>query len=204
MVEPPRRQSPLAGNIRGGDHGVVGDGGPRVVVSERHGLGLLHLAGPDEEAFFDGAREFLGFDLPKEPNTASVPGTRSALWTGPGNWLIVSDDDAADALDGGFRAIPCLGSVAVADLSHGRTVVRIGGAASRDVLAKGCSIDLHPRRFLAGDCAQTNLAGIPVLIHAVTDEPTYDIYVPRGFALSAWEWLLDAALEFGCRVEAAA
>lgn len=204
MVEMRRRQSPLAGIIRGGDHGVVGDEGPRVVVAERLGLGLLNLAGPDDEAFFDAVREVIGFDLPKEPNTASASETRVALWTGPGSWLIAFNENAAEAIVDSFRDIPCGGSVAVADLSHGRTVIRIGGGACRDVLAKGCAIDFHPRRFLAGDCAQTNLAGISILIHAVTDEPVYDLFVPRGFALSAWEWLLDAALEFGCRVEAEA
>ena len=115
--------------------------------------------------------------------------------------MIVTSESDVQNLAEGLRAIECSGAVSVVDLSHGRTVVRIGGPAARDVLAKGCSIDLHPRCFLAGDCVQTSLAGIGLLIHAVTDDPVYDLYLPRGFALSAWEWLSDAAAEFGCRIE---
>jgi sarcosine oxidase subunit gamma len=204
MAERPHRLSPLAGVVRPGDHGAVGDDGPRLIVTERRRLGLLHLAGPYETAFFDGVRRLAGLDLPREPNSTISVASRTALWTGPGAWLVVSGDDETEALHDGFRAIACAASVAVSDLSHGRAVVRISGPAARDVLAKGCSIDLHGRRFLVGDCAQTSLAGIAILIHAVADDPAFDLYLPRGFAASAWAWLLDAGAEFGCRVEAAA
>jgi heterotetrameric sarcosine oxidase gamma subunit len=201
MVDRPQRLSPLAGATTPGEFGAPVDGGPRVILSERLDLGLLHLAGPDADAFYDGARGVVGASLPRNPNTASEVDDRIVLWTGPGTWLIATSEGGVQSLAEGLRAIACAGAVSVVDLSHGRTVVRIGGPAARDVLATGCSIDLHPRRFLAGDCAQTSIAGIALLIHAVTDDPVYDLYLPRGFALSAWEWLSDAAAEFGCRIE---
>ena len=62
-------------------------------------------------------------------------------------------------------------------------------------------LDRSARTFAAGHCAQTKVAGINILIHALEKENGFDIYVAKGFALSLWEWLTDAAGKFGFSVE---
>ena len=47
--------------------------------------------------------------------------------------------------------------------------------------------------------AQTAIHHIGVLIHRREAE-VFDLFVFRGFALSFWEWLTDAALEYGYQV----
>ena len=49
-------------------------------------------------------------------------------------------------------------------------VVRLSGPNARDVLAKGCQLDLHPVAFTTGGCAQTTLFHSMALIHAVADD----------------------------------
>ena len=88
------------------------------------------------------------------------------------------------------------------DQSHGRAVLRLAGARARDVLAKGCRLDLHPRAFRPGMCAQTAIAQIGVLLHQVDERPTYDLYVAGGYAVDLLEWLTASAAEFGYRIEA--
>ena len=58
----------------------------------------------------------------------------------------------------------------------------------------GCSIDLHPRVFGVGDCAQTVLAHAPVVVWR--RESDFWILVRASFAGHLAAWLADSALEF--------
>ena len=115
--------------------------------------------------------------LPAEPNTAAGKGERRALWLGPDQWLVVTPSGA-----------------------EGRAVIGLAGAHARDVLAKGCPLDLHPRAFGPGRCAQSTLAKALVILHQLSDRPSYDIYVERSFADYLWTWLEDAAAEHGVAI----
>jgi sarcosine oxidase subunit gamma len=67
----------------------------------------------------------------------------------------------------------------------------------RDVLAKGCSIDLHPRVFGRGSSAQTTLGQAGVVLLALSDAVDDVVVLVRSsFAGYLADWLLDAALEF--------
>ena len=83
-----------------------------------------------------------------------------------------------------------LGSVV--DVSANRTALELSGPAARSVLETSCSLDLHPRTFAAGRCAQTSLARIPVILHQLTEEPRYRILVRPSFAIHLATWLKDA------------
>jgi len=41
---------------------------------------------------------------------------------------------------------------------------------------------------------------VNALINYIDDEPTFDLYVLRSYAVSFWEWTTDAAREFGYKV----
>jgi sarcosine oxidase subunit gamma len=163
-----------------------------VVIAERPGLALVQvLARPGQE---QAVAARLGFD--PAPGRASETPAGTALWLAPGTWMVV----AQDAEDGGLcrRLRERLGDrAAVVDQSHGRAVLRLAGPRSRDVLAKGCRLDLHPRVFTPRMCAQTVIAQIGVLLHQCDETPTYDLYVFPGYALAFLEWLTSSAAEFG-------
>ena len=72
----------------------------------------------------------------------------------------------------------------------------------RELLAKGCPLDLHPRAFDVGQCAQSHLAKAPILIRQLDREPSFEIVVRRSFADYFWLWLEDAAAEYGLAVDA--
>ncbi len=75
-------------------------------------------------------------------------------------------------------------------------------ARVRELLAKGCPLDLHPRVFDVGQCAQSHLAKAPILIRQLDREPAFEIVVRRSFADYLWVWLEDAAAEYGFEVDA--
>ena len=196
MPETPQRRSPLAAAYAVGVFGAERPDGPGVMLCERRGLVILHLAGyPNDPAFMSAVTKRIGFELPTTPNTCVTGADWTALWLAPDRWMLVSATGAADVLDG------CPG--AVNDVSHGRCVMRIEGPHARDVLAGGCTLDFHPDVFKPGTCAQSSLARVNVLFHfALADGPAYDIFAPRGFALSLWESVTDQAAEYGYRVDA--
>ena len=118
------------------------------------------------------------------------------VWAGPHQWLCMSEKpDLVPRLAAGLA-----GLAAVSDQSDARTVLRVSGPRSRDVLAKGCPIDLHPRAFAPGDAALTVIAHIGVHIWQFDAAPTYDVAVFRSMAASFWSWFEVAAAEFGCDV----
>jgi heterotetrameric sarcosine oxidase gamma subunit len=86
-------------------------------------------------------------------------------------------------------------SVFTTALSSSRSCIKISGAPARDVLAKSAAIDFHKSEFKPGTFAQTGIHHVPVLIHCV-EADTFHIYVMRTFALSIWDYLTDAALEY--------
>ena len=141
-----------------------------------------------------------GGDLPTVPNTWSPADTGYAVWLGPDEWLLTSTAEASEELEARVRAavVPLGGSAA--DVSAQRIILRLTGERVRDVLARGCSIDLHPRVFRRGSSAQTTLAQAGIVLLALSDAgDDYLVFVRSSFAGYLADWLLDAALEFTSR-----
>lgn len=200
MPERAQRQSALdplhlAGRaVPESDDAAVAD----VVMGERRFAGKINLcADPANGDAMAAARGELGFDLPTKANTVAGGEGVCALWLGPNEWLITTSGSEAAGLLVRLNGALAGHHASAVDVSDARTVIALRGARARDVLAKGCGLDLHPRQFRPGHCAQTALARAGVLIHQTDAEPAYDIYVDRSFAQYLWTWLEDAAAEFG-------
>jgi sarcosine oxidase subunit gamma len=138
----------------------------------------------------------LGVPLPSAPCTfASGTGEFGAvdvLWLGPDEYLVLAAPGVA-GLEPALRAALVVG--AVTDVSAQRTTVALSGPAVRDVLAHGCSIDLHPKAAPAGTCVQTLLARTGVIL-LVRGDDEYTVLIRQSFASYFAAWLADAALEY--------
>jgi sarcosine oxidase subunit gamma len=132
---------------------------------------------------FDPPAAAPALGLPLEPNRVQASDGRSALWLGPDEWLVVADGPLA--LD-----VPA-GAGSVVDLSANRVVLELRGPGARDVLAAGCALDLHPRAFGPGRCAQTLLARANVILEQ-TAADAYRVYVRPSFAAYLRDWLDEA------------
>ncbi|GHI02103.1 sarcosine oxidase subunit gamma [Streptomyces cellostaticus] len=139
----------------------------------------------------------LGVQLPLEPNTVVRAGDLTALWLGPDEWLVVGRPGTQRDLESRIRSAAGDEPVSVTDVSAQRTTVLIAGPRARDLLSHGCSLDLHPRAFGPGRCAQTTLARTQVVLVA-RDEPRagFWVLVRSSFADYLKEWVLDAAVEY--------
>ena len=187
-----RRESPLLGfaskaNAQSG-----------VQISERPFLGHINLRGSaGDDVFLKAAEGPLGFSLPLISNTVSHGADLAALWLGPDEWLIITPTDGESAIVASIDG--ALGDMhsSITDQTGGQTIIRISGPSARDLLAKGCTLDLHPTVFGPGRCAQTLVAKAMATIVYVDDTPTFDLVVRRSFADYLRSWLQDAALEYG-------
>ncbi|WP_068272493.1 sarcosine oxidase subunit gamma [Aldersonia kunmingensis] len=147
------------------------------------------------------AAEIFGIaSLPTTASTAVTGANATVIWMGPQEWLVLAGNRAGEELEAQLRdAIGEHGGAAV-DVSAQRTSLRLRGSNARAVLAKGCSLDLHPAVFGLGAAPQTMLALAGVVLIPLDDNGTdYRVLVRSSFARYLADWLIDAAEEFGVR-----
>ncbi|HEU5225015.1 MAG TPA: sarcosine oxidase subunit gamma family protein, partial [Actinomycetota bacterium] len=53
----------------------------------------------------------------------------------------------------------------VVDVSANRTVIELAGPSRHDLLSSACPVDLHPRSWGDGRCAQSVFGAAQVLLH---------------------------------------
>jgi sarcosine oxidase subunit gamma len=97
----------------------------------------------------------------------------------------VPEGDLAQRLDAALRST----HHSACDVSDSRVILEIAGPETRAVLAQGVGLDLHPRVFGPGRCAQTVLARVPVILQQIDDGPRYRLFVRASFAPYIGEWL---------------
>lgn len=165
-----------------------------VVLRELQASVMLDLRlDPADAVVLSAAETVLAFKLPLVPNSSVAAGARMALWLGPDQWLIVLPPadpvPLAHALAGH--------QASVVDVSDLRALFELAGPRARDVLRKGCAVDLHPREFRPGCCALTALARVRAAIRQADERPAYQVWAERSYAEYLWNWLMDAMREFG-------
>ena len=155
---------------------------PILQIGEARGFSLLQVAGNAK------AISPITGKLPAKVGVATQSDGRILMRTGENQfWLIGSEnDDIATKLHDVAILTP---------LSHSRTRIFIEGTPARDVLSKGIPLDFHSSVFKPNMFAMTGIHHTPVLVHCV-GENRFEIYALRTFAVSVWDWLTDAALEF--------
>ena len=201
MVEAYQRRSALAHfglnapQSAGGSTGItVGEIAHRAIINIRGNAG--------DPAFVVAVKSATGADLPLAANTVITAGDVRILWLGPDEWWIVASDARRAGLIEGLRSAFAGQHTNVTDVSESRTVISMTGPAAREVLARGISLDLHPRAFGPGQCAQTSLSRTNVLLHQTEEAPSYEIYVLKSFSDYLWRWIGLIAEDFGLAVKA--
>ncbi|MGX1672816.1 sarcosine oxidase subunit gamma [Streptomyces sp. NPDC055400] len=188
------RVSPLAHlTERMRDAAVTGARG--VTLAEWPFVSMVNLRVDPASAAAIRVEKTLGAPLPREHGETTSSGAHTVLWLGPDEWLVLShaeEDVAAAELREALAADP--GSVV--DVSANRTTLELSGPAARQVLEKGCPLDLHPRVFGPGRAVPTTVGPIAVLLWQVDDGPTYRLLPRSSFADYLARWLIDAMNEY--------
>lgn len=182
------RVSALAGHYEGGHFGNEGD--PGVSLSDVGGL-LLHqvAAWPDTlSAVGEKAAQAAQVGAAPGPQRAAAGDGTALLRVEPLKWWLI----------GAPPPELTSGEGATLDLSHSRTHLLIGGAQAAPLLNRHLPLDLSEASFPVGAVGSSAFHHVGVTLWR--SAAGYELFLPRGFALSLWEMLLETAAQFGAEV----
>ena len=172
------------------------DGKPGLVFFELVHLGKLNLR--VSKSASTQVKSVVGCAFPTAANRFSSAGERHVVWLGPDEFLIICEADKDAELAGTLESALQTQHCAVTNITDALAAFHLKGTAVRQVLAKGCAIDLHSGSFTSGDAAQTLLSHAAVTMLAVADNELI-VICRTSFAPYLHDWLLDAALEYGVK-----
>ncbi len=139
----------------------------------------------------DAARAAAALGLPTVP-LQSRPGDPAALWTGPGQWLLIGNSQPVAMLLA--RCEAALGDTLhlAADATDALDCIAVEGGAARRLLGMHCGLDLHPASFTAGCCARTRMAGVAAIVWS-PDNERFELFVERSVSRHLEDWLWRSA-----------
>jgi sarcosine oxidase subunit gamma len=178
-VSAPEPVCPFGAALPAGRHGVPADA-PVRLAAHRYALVQLSARRGRENTLAGAIRAAFGTDLPP-PGHAATGGALTALWMQPATWLLMAPPGEPGALARSVKEA-CGASGSVVDQTHGRAVLHLSGGKARDVLARICRVDLHPRAFRTGCVAATAVAELACLLHQRDDGPSFELVVPASYA----------------------
>lgn len=170
---------------------------PWVRLFEEPFLTQLNLRADPGSGGAQRLQSTLGITLPSHvSNRVSGDERVATLWLGPDEWLVVAPDGSAPEMIEAAGTVFSEHDGSLVDVSANRTTLGIAGPRAREVLAKVCSLDLHPRAFGPGQCSQTLVGRTQAIVWQVRAEPAYRLLVRSSFADYLADLLLDASAEF--------
>lgn len=171
------------------DGGTIG-----LIFSEMAHLGKLNLRGQNDLAKV--VKVITGCAFPPKANRFQSAGDRHVVWLGPDEYLLLCEAGKEQELQDSLNGMIPSPHFAITDVSDSLCALSLRGPAVRAALAKGCGLDLHPKKFAAGQSAQSLLALSAVTLMAVAND-AFILICRTSFAPYVQRWLADAALEYG-------
>ena len=134
-----------------------------------------------------------GLNLINEKSKVSYNNETRILWSGPKNWLLVSNKkNLLSTVNTLFKE----NDFAITDLSHSKTIIQLEGKNSKEVLKKGCPFNFD--QLKEANCVNSLFNGITVSIDMVNSDPNkIRIFSLRSFGESLHHSITDSCLEFG-------
>ena len=132
-------------------------------------------------------------EFPNDNSKVTTNNKTRILWNAPKTWLIISNkENIIDIIKGKCSEE----NFAITDISHSRAVIQIKGAQAREVLKKGCPLNIS--EFEINNCAGSVFHGITIVVDCINVNPdTFNLLTLRSFGESFYHHITDAALEFG-------
>ena len=85
------------------------------------------------------------------------------------------------------------------DMSHAFTCLNISGEMATLLLNRHLPIDLREKNFPSGSSASSAIHHVSIKLLKYT-ENNYHLFIPRGFAASIWEIILESSKQFGYEI----
>lgn len=167
---------------------------PQVRLREVPFPGVLVLRG-SVETLADPVAHALALRLDATPGVVLAGEGAQLLCLDRDEWLAVVPSGREDVVLRTLSAALEGQAAAVLDVSDAHWVVDLEGPLVREVLSKGCPLDLHARAFPPGRCARTTLAGVPVVVQSL-DDGVLRLFAAPSMARWLGDWFLDQTAEY--------
>ena len=134
-----------------------------------------------------------GLGFPIENSKVERNKETRILWSAPRTWFIISKKEN---IINNIKEKCTDENFAITDISHSRTVIQIKGLQAREILKKGCPLNIN--EFKTNNCAGTVFHGISIVVDLIDNNPdTFNLLTLRSFGESFYHHITDAALEYG-------
>ena len=160
------------------------------------GLAQLNIRFDVSDAsILSSIKSVLGLNLEMAPNTVVNKNEKFALWLGPDERLVILPKD--QLITAGMNLERELQGIhySAVDLSSGQIILDIQGQDVRNIISKGCSIDLHQKYFNVGQCFQGSIDKINVICFPLENN-VIRVIVRRSYSQALIAWFKDASIEF--------
>jgi heterotetrameric sarcosine oxidase gamma subunit len=198
---PTVRHSPLA------HREAISSGNGLASIRERKFIGKLIIRG-DAELIGSQLQKSAGVMLPTIPCTTTTAGELTTLWLGPSEWMLLTPEDVETELRSTIAAALRQYHHQITDVSDHDTIIRAGGAKSREMLMKLTTLDLHPEKFPQGAVKGSVFGRVSAVMHcphgATKGASDFDLIIRRSHADYLWRLLALAGREFGLPEQKAA
>lgn len=138
-----------------------------------------------------GAIRIADVSLPTEAGHC-VGDDPAAFWMSPEGWLLTSRSVTGPKLQS-IAHEGCVSiSAAAVDVSDALVAIELHGPRGRELLARGCGLDVSTSALGVGQCVRTRLAQLAVIVRPVAED-IVELIVDRGPAAWLCDWIEDAA-----------
>ena len=186
------------------------EGKSNIILSEIKGTIINQVAAWPDTLNDIGTKVSQTLNLEKYPEANKVVslGSIAMLRIEPLKWWVITSGEIEyqDLID---PSIPIFKSLekyidlsdkgSFLDLSHSRTHVRILGQDSTILLNRHLPIDLRENSFPLNSVATTAFHHCSVTLWRSVEG--YELFLPRAFALSLWEIIVESASQFGYEIK---
>lgn len=186
-----KRESALEGHYLTGHYGSGQSADAGVVMQQVPDLVLWQVAAwPDTLSAVAGRLEAI-------TGVAAAPGF--TLAAGDESTALLRIEPLKFWVYGGVPQSSDADESVVLDLSHSRTQLRITGQRATTLLNGFLPLDLRESAFPVNSVASTAFHHVGVTLWR--SPAGYELFLPRGFALSLWQLLQESAMQYGLSIK---
>ena len=198
MVDASLYRSPFEGHTLGERPALEGSVGVHIRAGLVPSAVLVSTWVSGEAGLQAALAEMLGQAPPGPTGQTLATQLGLLMRTGPEEWLLIGD--AAGDPYPVLRAAIGADVGGVTDLSHARCRINLQGPRCLDTLSKLFALDCRPTAFPVGELRMSGHHHLPCSLHRL-GETEFDLYVFTTYAHDQLASLLDAALEYGVKLE---
>jgi len=172
-----------------------------ISIEELPFVGKLNLRGnPKDKDFLSNAGLILKTLIPLDPNTKIQNKDFQVIWLSPNEWLLSFFNNITfiEILNKLYNQLNPE-KTSVTDISENKTIIRIEGNHTSELLRKFMVIDIDNVLNDNSKVAQTIFVKIPIIIirnHLDKEKQSFDIHVNRSHTKYLSDLLLDGCNQF--------